>query len=360
MKSCEDFQLLASLRLDGQAGEDQQAQLAEHLAACPDCRAYAADLDRLHEAFRREQVEVPEGLAGRIMDRVRETPQDPPAEPVKEKKFPRWQRWAAAAACCALAVGCLWAVQMGSYRKDAAVSTNQAAPASLEPREAGVSAGDAGPEADFESSGQPYGAPTQEEALSEEHEELAKDAAKRDGDEPLLSAHPADAPGGQGNPDGGSPAPAGSPEEGADSPAENPPEPVEDPVAGAGPEDPVEEPVEEPDAPERPEDGADLVENPVESPEESPADAPEEAPWEREDLEEVGPVTVIGLPEPGILTAAGSAAKEWVENTLGLAWASGGSYPLTAEQYSDLLRTLDEAGEPYRVSPGEGYCLLSE
>ena len=49
-----------------------------------------------------------------------------------------------------------------------------------------------------------------------------------------------------------------------------------------------------------------------------------------------------------------------MENTLGLVWASGGSYPLTAEQYSDLLRTLDEAGEPYRVEPGEGYCLLSE
>ena len=67
-----------------------------------------------------------------------------------------------------------------------------------------------------------------------------------------------------------------------------------------------------------------------------------------------------GAPEPGIVTAFGSAAQDWVENVLGLPWASGGSYPLTAEQYGDLLRTLDEAGEPYRVEPGDCYGLLTE
>ena len=79
-----------------------------------------------------------------------------------------------------------------------------------------------------------------------------------------------------------------------------------------------------------------------------------------EPADAVEPVEVIGVPEPGIVIAYGTAAQGWVENVMGLEWAIGGSYPLTAEQYGDLLQTLDEAGEAYSIASGEDYCLMTE
>ena len=77
--------------------------------------------------------------------------------------------------------------------------------------------------------------------------------------------------------------------------------------------------------------------------------------------ESVDPVEIVIAPEPGILIAyGGSAAQSWVEQVLGLEWAAGGSYPLSAEQYAQLLDLLNETAEPYRIEPGEGYCLMTE
>lgn len=366
MKSCEEFELLASLDLDGQATGEQRAELAEHLETCPACRAYAADIARLHRAFRRDKLVYPEGLSEQIMARVRATPQDRPEEPVRRKKpFPHWQRWAAAAACCALVAG-IWAFNDIHVKKDTAlISTDQAVPADMPAGEQNnmKSAAPAGPEADRAADGgtDPAARDNADQAIPEEHSEAAQDTVQNgqsEGDHrPLINSSPFQnletVTGGEEAP-ASSEEPPGeeeSPEAGEAPSGEAPPE------AGSGDPD-----GENPDAvqPEDPNGQEDKAE-PADIPEPSVGQETPETPDEPDEPDEpVEPVTVIGLPEPGVLIAAGSAAREWVENTLGLVWASGGSYPLTAEQYSDLLRTLDEAGEPYRVEPGEGYCLLSE
>lgn len=106
MKSCERYELLISAFLDGELSEAERADLAEHLAVCPDCQRYFDDLVAIHDAFGREEdVSAPEGFAEGVMARVRETRQQ------EEKKillFPHWRRWAALAACCAFAVLGLW------------------------------------------------------------------------------------------------------------------------------------------------------------------------------------------------------------------------------------------------------------
>lgn len=62
----------------------------------------------------------------------------------------------------------------------------------------------------------------------------------------------------------------------------------------------------------------------------------------------------------GTLTAGGPAARAWVEETLGLPWESGRTYPLTEEEYDALRTALTEAGEEFREEPGEGCCLTAE
>ena len=89
-----------------------------------------------------------------------------------------------------------------------------------------------------------------------------------------------------------------------------------------------------------------------------PAPDPAEPESPEDDVE---PVEIVNAPEQGILIAySGGVAQNWVEQALGLEWAAGGSYSLSAEQYVQLLTLLDEAGEPYRIEPGGGYCLMSE
>ena len=55
MKTCEEVQELISRLLDGELNEEEQADVAEHLASCPDCRA-------MHEAFRSLSGAIAEGL----------------------------------------------------------------------------------------------------------------------------------------------------------------------------------------------------------------------------------------------------------------------------------------------------------
>ena len=54
-----------------------------------------------------------------------------------------------------------------------------------------------------------------------------------------------------------------------------------------------------------------------------------------------------------------SAARLWVEEELGLPWEIGRIYPLTEEEYAELLAVLTEAGEDFRQEAGET-CLLAE
>ena len=109
MKNCEEYEPLISGFLDGELSAEDRAKAAEHLASCPACQQYFDDLVAMHDAFDQiEDVPVPEGFAEQIMARVRETPR---AEAKKIIPIPRWRRWAALAACCAVAALGLWSAQ---------------------------------------------------------------------------------------------------------------------------------------------------------------------------------------------------------------------------------------------------------
>lgn len=381
MNCCEPFELLASLVIDDEATLEERAKLEEHLETCPDCRAYFEDLRRIHGTFAREDASLPEGFAARVMYRVRETPQELPEEEKagkaeRESKktvpFPRWRRWAALAACCALAAVSLWTLRGTGGVRDAKVTADNASPqlASLD-----IAAADGGApvrEADAlyedseDSAAVKDGAPDENPpALPEESVGIAKSAAKDGAAEGAYQPVPAP----QAAPEVAAGTLPGPVENGGDTASEpggsqfgneltDQTAPAlregKDLLTEEAPESPADAPEVTAEAPEVP---ADAPESPEEAPAETP-EAPEDTP--EAPAENVAPAEIIGVPEPGILIAYGAAARNWVETVLGLEWADGGSYPLTAEQYGGLLQALNESGETYRIEPGEGYCLMTE
>lgn len=108
MRTCEEYELLISAFIDGELAEGERAELMDHMALCPVCQRYFDDQIALHDALSGlEDVPAPAELAGRVMERVRSTPQDRPIQK-KVRPLPRWGRWAALAACCALVVLGVW------------------------------------------------------------------------------------------------------------------------------------------------------------------------------------------------------------------------------------------------------------
>ena len=103
MKTCAEYEESISAYLDGELSGDGQEELMEHMASCPVCQRYFDDLVEIHAAMIPEETAIPEGFSQRIMEQVRNTPQDQP-QPRKVVSFPRWKQWTALAACCALAV----------------------------------------------------------------------------------------------------------------------------------------------------------------------------------------------------------------------------------------------------------------
>lgn len=103
MKTCAEYEESISAYLDGELSGDGQEELMEHMASCPVCQRYFDDLVEIHAAMIPEETAIPEGFSQRIMEQVRNTPQDRP-QPRKVVRFPRWKQWTALAACCALAV----------------------------------------------------------------------------------------------------------------------------------------------------------------------------------------------------------------------------------------------------------------
>ncbi len=128
MKNCEEYEALISAFLDGELSGEERAETAAHLAACPVCQQYFDDLVAIHDALDREEVSLPEGFAGAVMARVRETPQEKPEK--KVIAFPHWRRWAAMAACCAFAALGLWTFQArgGDARESGQVMLARSAP----------------------------------------------------------------------------------------------------------------------------------------------------------------------------------------------------------------------------------------
>lgn len=124
MKSCEEYEALISAFLDGELSEAERSELSEHLPACPACQRYFDDLVAIHDALEQEEVPVPEGFAEAVMARVGETPQ----EKAKSKviRFPRWRRWAALAACCAIAAAGLWSARTGGVKTASRMAADSA------------------------------------------------------------------------------------------------------------------------------------------------------------------------------------------------------------------------------------------
>lgn len=132
MRTCREYEESISAFIDGCLPEADRAELEAHMAACPVCQTYFDDQIAIHEALMDlEETPAPEGLAGRIMDRVRTEAQERPA-PVKA--FPSWRRWAALAACCAIAAAGLWG---GLRRAPEAAVAPQAAACTALPAEGG-------------------------------------------------------------------------------------------------------------------------------------------------------------------------------------------------------------------------------
>lgn len=107
MRSCAEYEALVSAFLDGEVTEAERSALAEHLTGCPACQRYFDDLVAIHDAFDQEEAGVPPDFTAAVMERVRAVPQE------REEKvlpFPRWRRWAALAACCAIAAAGLWSL----------------------------------------------------------------------------------------------------------------------------------------------------------------------------------------------------------------------------------------------------------
>ena len=180
MKTCQDWELDISAYLDGALSGEEQSALLSHLGGCPACQQYLDDQLAIREALRAlESLPAPAGLAERVMEQVRESTQSPPKTRKATVRFPRWQRWAALAACCAVVALGVWRFQGGG--EDASADTaapllqSAAQEAAPELRFFGADAGGAAPasepagspaEGRAEEDGAPAGTP--EAALCDE------------------------------------------------------------------------------------------------------------------------------------------------------------------------------------------------
>lgn len=66
--SCGYFVELLSARQDGELDREEELELSEHLASCPQCRALAEQLDQLQKDCRAlEELEAPAGFAPNVI-----------------------------------------------------------------------------------------------------------------------------------------------------------------------------------------------------------------------------------------------------------------------------------------------------
>ena len=126
MRTCEEYEALISAFIDGELAEEERGALMEHMASCPACQQYFDDQIAIHDALESlEAPPAPAGFAERVMSRVRDMEQERPEQPAKAEKktirFPHWRRWAALAACCAVAALGIWTFGGQDAAEDAVV-----------------------------------------------------------------------------------------------------------------------------------------------------------------------------------------------------------------------------------------------
>ena len=134
MANCEYYQELMSRLMDEGLTAEEEAELREHVRACPDCARVLAAFSGITVALREDLAEPPEALAGIVMTRIAAAAQpeiepdddgEPEAETVAEepvhirhvqkpKKRPApWIRIGAAACLVLLAGGAAFSVFRG-------------------------------------------------------------------------------------------------------------------------------------------------------------------------------------------------------------------------------------------------------
>ena len=136
MTYCEDRLEALSAFFDGELTPGKRDELVSHLAVCPGCRAYLAQLQTLHDALvpETEEEDAPEGFAAGVLARLHtegasgEIRQEKPAakKPNPPKKHTR-RGYYALAACAALVL--LAAIPLSGIRMGGAAPQSSAAPA---------------------------------------------------------------------------------------------------------------------------------------------------------------------------------------------------------------------------------------
>jgi predicted anti-sigma-YlaC factor YlaD len=99
---CTEFQKRISLFIDGELREPLTRDIEEHLAACPECRAFRATAEKVTRSLRESQLISPRpALAARVGQRIREERE------AREDRglVPTWSRVPALALVVLLAVG---------------------------------------------------------------------------------------------------------------------------------------------------------------------------------------------------------------------------------------------------------------
>lgn len=113
MKHCDEILELISLRLDGALDTEQEQALAEHLNACPDCKALADDLAGIHAAMPDMNVPAPAFIMENVMERIRAEKSAVIPFPVKRQHNNHWRAWGATAAALVLVAAGAFALRGG-------------------------------------------------------------------------------------------------------------------------------------------------------------------------------------------------------------------------------------------------------
>ncbi len=136
MAVCEYYMDILSAMLDGEAAADETREAMEHIAACPECRAFYEDMLALSAEM--PAAEPPAGMHESIMDAVRANAEDNrsvrqiaaegAAMAKRSPTLVRLRRWGyAAAACVVVAVGIFAAAESGALTGRSGASDASAA-----------------------------------------------------------------------------------------------------------------------------------------------------------------------------------------------------------------------------------------
>lgn len=106
MQVCEKYEARISALIDDELPAGERMEVLEHLAQCPACKTYWEELLLIRDALRAPE-KAPAGFADAVMVRVRATAQER-----KTLRFPGWKRFAGLAACCALVLLGVWAMDL--------------------------------------------------------------------------------------------------------------------------------------------------------------------------------------------------------------------------------------------------------